>query len=622
MIHTQQEDSPLHRWLPKLWLRRLWPLYCLLTIFVTFGYALWDPYQIDGDAVAYMDIGDLLRSHQWAGAINAYWHPLYPATLALGHGLFRATRFTELHAYYFVNLGIFMIEMLAIVSFTDAVTLLRERRSTAIGEDANRFVLDKYSLRYLGLALIVLSAQRELSIGKVRPDALLQAFLLFGLAALLRHLTTSKLSYAAWMGLALGLAYLTKSFAFLFTLACIGSLVAFRLFWQRHSLARIAAAAALSLACFGAVAGPYIVALSKQKGRFDFGDSGSLNYAWYVGGTEKMHLQNAHPELYGSSEVHLKHPNQVLLTSPLVVSYKQLPYGTYPDWFDASYWNDQIKTHMNPKGQLLAIKRNVELTIRYLLNHPEAILLLAVLTLLGARPDLCRRLTGNGFWLVPLLLGIAVWMIYGMVNIEERYVTVGFIAVMVPFFAALRPKAPAHSDFLMASTQSLVLLFALLAIGESVRITLDLRRHLSGAHSPGGWYDPEIFPAARALNDLGVGPGDTIACIGTRACLYDHYWARLTGVRILTEIYQPDPHFYASLAKLPRREEAIEAARREGASVLVGYFSPGTMTGTTPATAGWHQLGGTPFYALPLNLPSQTQVTPAIQQKGAASLRQ
>ena len=38
------------------WLRRLWPLYCFLAALVTFGYALYDSYQIDGDAVAYMDI--------------------------------------------------------------------------------------------------------------------------------------------------------------------------------------------------------------------------------------------------------------------------------------------------------------------------------------------------------------------------------------------------------------------------------------------------------------------------------------------------------------------------------------------------------------------------------------
>ena len=65
-----------------LWLRRLWPVYCFLAALVTFGYAIYDGYQIDGDAVAYMDIGDLMRSHQWAGVINGYWNPLYPAALA------------------------------------------------------------------------------------------------------------------------------------------------------------------------------------------------------------------------------------------------------------------------------------------------------------------------------------------------------------------------------------------------------------------------------------------------------------------------------------------------------------------------------------------------------------
>ena len=29
------------------WLRRLWPLYCFLAALVTFGYAIYDGYQID-----------------------------------------------------------------------------------------------------------------------------------------------------------------------------------------------------------------------------------------------------------------------------------------------------------------------------------------------------------------------------------------------------------------------------------------------------------------------------------------------------------------------------------------------------------------------------------------------
>ena len=101
-------------------LRRFFPFYCVLAALVTFGYALYDSYQLDGDAVAYMDIGDLLRAHQWAGIVNGYWHPMYPAFLSLGHALFHATLATELRAYYFVNFGIFLLGMVAVVWFADA----------------------------------------------------------------------------------------------------------------------------------------------------------------------------------------------------------------------------------------------------------------------------------------------------------------------------------------------------------------------------------------------------------------------------------------------------------------------------------------------------------------------
>src|SRR5258708_2322734 len=234
-------NSPEH---PRLahWLRRLWPLYSFLAALAPFRYALSDGYQIDGAAVAYMDIGDLMRSHQWAGIVNGYWNPLYPAALSIGHILFNPTRYTELHAYYMVNFGIFLLEMLAVVAFTDALISLREFREAATASSKSQpFVLDRYTLRYLGIAILVISSHRELSMSKVRPDSLLLAFLLFALASLLRHLVTNHLRYAALMAVALGLAYLTKSFAFVFTFLCILALTPFRYVWLRQSSARIAA---------------------------------------------------------------------------------------------------------------------------------------------------------------------------------------------------------------------------------------------------------------------------------------------------------------------------------------------------------------------------------------------
>ncbi|WP_158942632.1 hypothetical protein [Granulicella sp. S190] len=583
------------------WLRRLWPVYCFLAVLVTFGYAHYDPYQLDGDAVAYMDIGDLIRSHQWHGIINGYWNPLYPAALALGHILFHSTRYTELHAYYMVNFVIFLMEMLAIVAFTDSLVRLREHLEAATIGPAS-FLLDRYTLRYLGLGLLVFSTQRELSMGKVRPDALLQAFLLLGLSALLRYLATSHLRYTALMGISLGLAYLTKSFAFLFTLLCILALVLFRRFWQRQSFASITAAGLLALLCFAIVAGPYIAALSRQKGRFDFGDSGTLNYAWFVAGTEKMHLQQDQTSLFGASEVHLKHPEKLLLQSPPVFSYSQLPYGTYPDWFDNSFWNDRVKAHINPHAEIIVIGQCIVRMCRYVANHPEAWLLLFVFLIMGGRLHRQWGTSTNAFWLPPLLLGLGVLGIYGIVNVEDRYITIGFLAILLPLFAALRLSSSVQPATRTAASAAVAIL-ALIAIGDSARTVGELRRVQIFAQLPAGWYDPEIFGAAHALNDLGVVPGDTVACIGARACLNDHYWARIAGVRILTEIYEPDYVLYPSFVAMPHREEAYDLVRRQGAKVLVGHFPPAQMNPTNPIATGWQELGSSSLYALPLNLP-------------------
>ena len=597
------------------WLRRLWPVYCFLAILVNFGYALYDSYQIDGDAVSYMDIGDLMRAHNWPGIINGYWNPLYPAFLALGHAVFHPTRYTELHAYYMVNFGIFILEMLAVVAFADALIKLRDlRESVSTASGSFPFFLGRYTLRYLGIAILVISTQRELSVGKVRPDALLQAFLLFAIAALFRHLATAHLRYAALMGLALGLAYLTKSFAFLFTLLCVLALVAFRIFWQRHAPRRVAVSALLVLICFSIVAGPYIAALSKQKDRFDFGDSGNLNYVWFVGGTEKMHLQQDQTNLFGAAEVHLIHPEKQLLKDPPIFSYKQLPYGTYPDWFDTSFFNERIKAHMNPRLQIIVIGAMHHAHPAVHVQSPRSLGATHPLLFLGARLRLDWTISANAFWLRAVSprhrhpLHLRHRQRRGPLSLPPLS-----SSILLPLFAASRISPAVSTSSARTAASAAVALLALLAVGESARIVGQLRRDLVFVQYPTGWYDRDTFRAAHALNDLGVGPGDTIACIGTRACLYDHYWARLAGVRILTEIYVPDaPSTLLSPPSLTANRPTT-SLRREGAKVLVGYFDPGLMTGTTPVSAGWRELDGTHFYALPLNLSdnaSSTALTP------------
>jgi hypothetical protein len=596
-------------------LRRALLVYLALLIPVAWLATKFEPYQMDGDAMAYMDIADLMRSQHWAGVVNAYWHPLYPALLAVAQRVFHTTRMNEVHAYYVLNCVIFLASVGAMLVFVSALDKLRKRMWPSADQNAGAGpLLGVNALRLLGVALLVIAAQRELSVGKIRPDALLQALMLAAFAMLLQALATESLIFAPLMGLFFGLAYLTKSFAFLIALLTIALMVVFQGWLQRRRPARVAVAGGLALLVFAAVAGPYIAALSKQKHRFDFGDSGALNYAWYVSGTDKMHIEPWMTKSFGSASVKLVHPEVQLLAQPGIYSYRAEPYGTYPAWFDPTYFHERIVPIFNAKRLLHRDVRNGVLSFRYVLNHPEALILLALLLVCGARFGL-RDWRRTAFWLPPVVLGVAIWGIYGLVNIEERYVTLAYLVVILPVFATLQtPTRMARSEvpWLRRGAAAMVALLAFLALGETLRVSLDERRNESGAGLPAAWYSPQMYGAAKALNALGVGHGDEIACMGTIACLNDPYWMRLADVRVLTEVYNPDAkHLLEEFEGLPNRQQVDEVLKAQGAKVVVAAFDPGEMTGRTPASAGWVRLGESNLYALPLNIPAPAEAAPA-----------
>ncbi len=578
-------------------LRRILAGYLLLLVPAAWLAARYDRYAIDGDAVAYMDIADLLHAHRWSDAVNGYWHPFYPAMLWLGQMLFHPTRMTELRAYYAINFLLFLVQVAAMLLFVRALVRLRARVRPLVES-----LLPQAALQLLGVSLLVIATMRELSLGKVRTDGLLQALILLGLAMLMEALAAEVFSsaavYSALMGLFLGLGYLTKSFAFVLALLSVGVMVLFAVFVRRRTMGRSVAQGVIALVVFAFVAGPYMAALSHQKGRFDFGDSGNLNYVWYVSGTEKMHLEPSMTESFGSATVHLVHPEKQLMGSPGVYSYKALANGTYPPWFDATYFNERITPKFSLGRLVQRDARNVVLIFRYLVNHPEPLLLWFVLLATGA------VLRGaNRFAWPPAALGLLMWGIYTTVNVEERYVTVAYLAILLPLFAAMqaRQDGTVPQEIIQRTAAILVVLFACLQLGELYRQDAAKRRDESVAGQVPAWRDHDQYGAAEGLSKLGIHSGDEIACIGEDACLIDNYWARLAGVRVLTEIYEPThEHLIDVLDRMPGRDVALATVRAEGAKVLVGALDPGEMNADHPAAAGWVRLGETRFYALPM----------------------
>src|SRR5688572_326585 len=88
-------------------------------------------YQITGDGVSYLDIGEALVRGDWATALTAYWSPLYPAVLGLAIRAAQPTPASEFAVVAVVN---FLVYVTAIAAFhymlTGILRLGREVRAS------------------------------------------------------------------------------------------------------------------------------------------------------------------------------------------------------------------------------------------------------------------------------------------------------------------------------------------------------------------------------------------------------------------------------------------------------------------------------------------------------------
>ncbi|MHB1699560.1 MAG: ArnT family glycosyltransferase [Acidobacteriaceae bacterium] len=561
-------------------LRRITLLYPFLMLLCGLGYARWDSYQMDGDAVSFVDIADAIQHHNWPLVINGYWNPAYAAALAVGNILAHPTRWNALQVDFYVNFVIFAFAIAAVTYFVRAVLRIRESN----GSDES-FALPQEGVLLFAWAVVFYSWQRELSIGKVRSDGLLLVFLVVAAALMLRLFATGRVRYAVALGLALGGAYLTKSFGFLASLVLLFALFLCGLLLRKTFGKKIASGALLSAMIFLLVCAPYIAGISLQRDRLTFGDSSRLAYAWIIDGMGSAHEWNTGP--IGNATEQLKHHERLILSNPAVYAYDEHLNGTFPLWFDTAWWHDKTVPRIVVAEQAIVITRNLVLGLRFLQQHPEPLVFLFVLFLCGGR--LPSRFAP---WIPYLLLaGWAVFMfvLYLLVLIQDRYISAAWILIVVPLAAAMRN--PIGKGHLRPIAVALALLLAGLSLTDAVQDLAQKRRTLSPAGHHGA-YDENIYSAAQGLVALGIKPGDRVACVGLHTCGTDPYWAWLAGVQTVADVDGADDARTVFWNKIPNKAAVVQALRSVKAKALVIEVLPGD--GPPP---GWSRLGDSAFFA-------------------------
>jgi hypothetical protein len=565
MVEHQKTLLPLtsNRWL----VIAFWTIALLLGIIA----AWFNRTYMNPDGISYLDLGDALVRHDWKTAINGYWSPLYPALLGSGAALIQPSLFYE---FPIVHAIAFLCFVFALASFHFFLTGILRRKSM---ETAGYRALPSWALLSIGYALFIWAMLQLIGVELITPDMCVAGFFFLATGLLLRiRPGQPNTGLFLRLGFVLGLAYLTK--AVMFPIAFIFFAAALVIARTR----KIVVPALAGFLAFSIVSAPLILALSHSKGRFTFGDTGRLNYPFLVNATQNVHWRG---EPAGSGTP--LHSTRKIFEHPAAYEFAQPVSGTYPAWFDPSYWNEGLKMRFSLKQQLHRLNRSMMHYLSLLFVSQAAPLVgLLVLYSLSVPASVASLKT---YWPI-LFVAVIPLLMYAIFSAENRLTGAFLIVLWVTLLAAVRlPDSPQTVQ--LASHISMAVVFTVL-----VQVILG-----SYENARYGTKDDTEATVADTLHHMGFAPGTEVGYIGSS---FQAYWARLGRLRIVAEIpdstfdsltYTPsstDAEVFWS-SSLPIQDAALRAMAASGVKCVLTKNPPKGSDLTR-----WKEIGNTSYYVL------------------------
>ena len=310
-------------------------------------------FSMNPDGVSYLDMGDLYWKGNWHAALNSYWSPLYSWLTGL---LLLVTKPTMRWEFPEVHLLNFAISMVALFCFESFWRELLEYRDDKAWTGSSRPYA--WALGYLLFVCVQFGTD---ALELVTPD-LLVAALVYGTSAMMLRFAAGRLNIASagLLGLLLGVGYLAKAamlpFAFFMMLTMLA------VAWKTNGKKWILGATLLG---FLAVSLPFMTALSWNQRRITFGDAGRINQGWLVNRVTPAfrHWQGSKP---GHADA--QHPTRQIYGGPAVYEFATPIAGTYPVWYDPSYWYAGLDSSMHPMREVKAFITNMRSIIGSLLS--------------------------------------------------------------------------------------------------------------------------------------------------------------------------------------------------------------------------------------------------------------
>ena len=481
--------------------------------------------------------------------------------------LFRPSIRWEYPLVHAVNFLIYVVALICFEFFLRTFLEQQRSRDPALA-DQSETTLPGWAWMLVGYSTFIASSLLLITLSFVSGDMIVAAVIYIASAILLK-LRRAKTDWRLFvlLGLVLGFGYLAKAVMFLMSVAFIAVAAA-----TQKTIAMKFRCVAISGFVFLLAAGPFVLLLSFAKRRPTFGDSGKINYLMNVGTTQ----------FFTPHEADAKHPVHQLSALPHAYEYGTKIAGTYPLWYDPSYWHEGIRPHVDFKRQirtmLLAGAECAWIAFSPFMGLGISVAI-GFLFLIGSsvRSSMTQAGAHWELW-IPAVAGIAL---YSLVVIEPRYLAAQFCILWIVGFSGVRLPASATSRRMITGATLAVVLFVCLATTWQISQAVD-----GMVFAEKDIATPECVAVAEALAAKGVRPGDRIAVVSNWLfpSRQGAYIARLARVQIIAEARSDE--YWA--AKTETRSELMKEFEATGARAVLTYNPPSNQN-------GWTRLGATNY---------------------------
>jgi hypothetical protein len=516
---------------------------------------------VNADGIDYIELAQRAAAGQLDFLANGYWSPLYPAVIAVGLTIVRPFHLDALPVARGVN---FVLIIVCALAFEWLLAALERaaRNGTAVDAWPTGHVIVR---RVAAYALLLWEVLRLQQAPTVTPDLLVLAALAcsatFLVSSRARSLTSRE---ATAFGVVLGMGYLAKAVMLPVGLATLAVFAA--LAWRSRrggaprDLARVCVA-------YIVIAAPLVIVQTRAQGHLTFGETGRLNYRWYVShaGEPRARVEPVARTARRSEE----DPAPVALTSvPGAVLYAGGVRGSFPYGFDASRF-ERRDSAGGASVNLASQRRVLRMNLYWYWVVAGTLTLLALLPF--ALAALERQPPHAAVWpaLVPPLTLLALYL---LTHVEGRLCGPAVVTVLVTLLYGAPTASGRGTRVAQVGAVAAIVLVALLK-------TLS-----TPALAPRGEPRDGQARIARAAMARGLRRGEAIGVVGSP---YGLYWAHLAGVRLSAMVPPPDAEHPLDLDGLERLA-AESCARGTALSAVVWRTGDRTVPpGVLPLDGGW-----------------------------------